>query len=152
MRSQGKIVAATMTALGLWTQLALAGLAPDDPRWSIVAAFEAKKKAAREAEAQKIEAGKIAEAEKIAERIEKTKPALDEDGIPLCIWQLKNGLKDPDSMKIGRWRYFYDHAISAWFVEAMINAKNSYGGYVGFKRYVGAVDAASGRWDYRNED
>lgn len=59
---------------------------------------------------------------------------------------LKSKLKDPDSAQfqfvpevIAGWDIFDDTYIYGWKVTGLINAKNSYGGYVGFKPFVAYI-------------
>lgn len=65
---------------------------------------------------------------------------------------VKKELKDPESAQFRDLRYFAHHAVIpdgrkfgiTYSLCGQINAKNSFGGYVGFKRFVSTVTMSNG--------
>lgn len=65
----------------------------------------------------------------------------EEEGIKVAVQSLTNGLKDPDSAKFRNVRMkTYD---GLHIVCGEVNAKNSYGGYTGYKRFAAGPREAS---------
>jgi hypothetical protein len=69
------------------------------------------------------------------ERVDTSKPSAEIQG---ALAELASSLKDPDSMKLGDIFQYWETAIEKPSEENMgycirYNAKNSYGGYVGYK-------------------
>lgn len=78
----------------------------------------------------------------IDHRQEYSGPEPSEEQIKLLI---ANGLKDPDSMKQYRLVYIGQnlYGLRGWVACVELNAKNSYGAYVGMQRYHYIVSPTS---------
>jgi len=66
-----------------------------------------------------------------AQATPKAKPAAKPDSIAVAHERVKDALKDPDSAKFRSEFVARDGAVCGF-----VNAKNSYGGYGGFRRYI----------------
>jgi hypothetical protein len=69
-------------------------------------------------------------------------------GIALVESAFRATLKDPDSAQFswpngfvaGRYRLLLEHTVKGWVTCGTVNAKNSYGGYVGRAAAVGVIN------------
>lgn len=125
---------------------AYAGLAPNDPRWAVVEAFNARKQYEYARLQVQVSESQKARNDADQKKLEASKPEIGKDGIPVSAWQIKSRLKDPESVVIRSWKVT-NTPFNSWILTVDFNAKNSLGGYAAIQRAEGYVK--DGKWDFQ---
>ncbi len=76
------------------------------------------------------------------------RPASDQE-VALALQALKDGAKDPDSVQVRDVKVAVHDKPGGSHMCGMFNAKNSYGGYVGFEPFWAYLSMASGALEAR---